>query len=235
MGLDEALLESAAAGSLPALRFYGWNPPAVSVGYFQGLTEEVDLDACARLGFDVVRRISGGGAVLHQSELTYSLILPLAHPLAEGDLGASYRRLCSGLIAGFARLGLEAVFSGVNDITVNGKKMSGNAQTRRLNCLLQHGTVLLDGDSGAMFEVLKIPKEKMSGRPAGEAGERVTNLKALLSREVPFGEAAPVFAEGFASALGLVLCPDSPRPEEEERALTLGRDKFSAREWLYKR
>ncbi|MDR1862657.1 MAG: lipoate--protein ligase family protein, partial [Treponema sp.] len=145
MALDEALLEGVASGaSLPALRFFGWKPPAVSLGYFQGLEEEVDLEACRRRGVDVVRRISGGGAVFHQAEITYSLIMPLSHPLAGATITESYRVLCAGVAAGLGRLGVEAVFAPINDILAGGRKISGNAQTRRKGCLLQHGTVLLD-------------------------------------------------------------------------------------------
>jgi lipoate-protein ligase A len=235
MGLDEALLESVADGAPPALRLYGWNPPAVSIGYFQGLAEEIDVDACARRGFDIVRRISGGGAVLHKSELTYSIILPLNHPLAKSGLDESYRLLCAGLVEGLRRLGVEAVFSGINDILAGGKKVSGSAQTRRLGCLLQHGTVLLDSDVDEMFEVLKVPREKMKGKLVEEVKERVTCLSALLGREVPFGEAAAALAAGFASALDVTYSGCSVFPREEERAAALAGEKFSSKAWIYRR
>ncbi len=101
MGLDEALLRSVAEGkSLPTLRFYGWAPPAVSIGYFQGLHEEVDAAACKTAGIDVVRRITGGGAVFHHHEVTYSIVLPLSHPLARPNILDSYRLLLGGIIEG---------------------------------------------------------------------------------------------------------------------------------------
>jgi lipoate-protein ligase A len=236
MGLDEALLESVAAGAMPALRFYGWNPPAVSIGCFQGLTEEVDVEACARRGFDITRRISGGGAVLHKSELTYSIILPLEHPLAKKDLNESYITLCAGLIEGLRMLGIDAVFSGINDILVGGKKVSGSAQTRRPGCLLLHGTVILDNDLDEMFEVLKVPREKMKGKVlSAGVKERVTSVRALLGRALPFDEALHVFREGFAAAAGLTYTKSSPLLHEEKRALELAAEKFSAQEWIYKR
>ncbi|GHV85729.1 octanoyltransferase LipM [Spirochaetia bacterium] len=248
MGLDEALLESVAGRSSapvssgpvssgPVLRFYGWNPPAVSVGYFQGLTEEVDLEAAKSFGFDTVRRISGGGAVLHKSELTYSIIMDLDHPLAGKDIGESYHILCEGLIRGFKLLGIDAVFSGINDILTGGKKISGNAQTRRMNCLLQHGTVLLDNDVDTMFEVLKVPEEKIKGKLISEVKERVTSLKAVLGRVVPFEEAEAAFISGFTEALDLDCTEGKtePTPEEDKRARELADTKFSAREWLFKK
>jgi lipoate-protein ligase A len=247
MGLDEALLETVAAGGAPVLRFYGWSPPAVSVGYFQGLTEEVDLDAAKRYGFDVVRRISGGGAVLHKSELTYSIIMKLDHPLAGKTLDESYRTLCAGLVEGLALLGIEGVFSGINDILAGGKKISGNAQTRRMGCLLQHGTILLDNDVDVMFEVLKVPAEKNndkrlsdSGLPSGvkfinEVKERVCSLHALLGRVLPFEEAVTAFARGFEERLGLVYEKAAVLPDEDSRARELAETKFSSGEWLFKK
>jgi lipoate-protein ligase A len=235
MGLDEALLEGVASGALPVLRFYGWSPPAVSVGYFQGLREEVDLEAAKRFGFDLVRRISGGGAVLHKSELTYSIIMPLNHPLAGNSLEESYRTLCAGLGEGLALLGIESAFSGINDILAGGKKISGNAQTRRMGCLLQHGTVLLDNDVDMMFAVLKVPAEKIRGKLISEVKERVTNLASILGREIPFAEALTAFSGGFARALSLDYREDRPSPQEEDRARRLGTEKFSAEAWLFRR
>ncbi|MCL1812122.1 MAG: lipoate--protein ligase family protein [Treponema sp.] len=239
MSLDEALLESAAgnissdnSAGLPVLRFYGWNPPAVSIGYFQDLAEEVDLEAVKRYGFDLVRRVSGGGAVLHRSELTYSIIVGLNHPLAGKNLDESYRILCRGLIHGLALLGIESVFSGTNDILTGGKKISGNAQTRRMNCLLQHGTILLDNDVETMFGVLKAPKEKNKGKLIGQIRERVTSLRSILGREINFVEAEKAFTRGFSEALNIELHNTDVTPAEESRALELAETKFKTREWL---
>jgi lipoate-protein ligase A len=240
MALDEILLESAAEGGPPALRFFGWNPPAVSVGYFQGLREEVDTEACRRRGFDLVRRISGGGAVLHKSELTYSIVMSLDHPLAKSDLGESYRLLCGGLLEGLKRLGVDAVFSGINDILAGGKKVSGNAQTRRAGCLLQHGTVILDNDVDVMFEVLRVPEEKIKGKLIEEVKERVTSMKALLGTELSFDAAAAAFTEGFKTALDLEFGAFDEKSfsvlaEEDQKARSLADEKFSSEPWIYKR
>ncbi|MCL1815832.1 MAG: lipoate--protein ligase family protein [Treponema sp.] len=235
MGLDEALLESAAGGELPVLRFYGWDPPAVSIGYFQNLEEEVDLEAAKRFGFDLVRRISGGGAVLHRSELTYSIILSMDHPLAGKNLGESYVVLCQGLIRGLAVLGMEAVFSGTNDILVGGKKISGNAQTRSGGFLLQHGTILLDNDVDTMFDVLKTPKDKNRGKLIGEVKGRVTSLRSVLGRIIPFEEVEKALVRGFEEALGMIFTKMEISPAEDSRARELEKTKFSTREWLCKR
>jgi lipoate-protein ligase A len=250
MGLDEALLEGVSRGeSPPVLRFYGWKPPAVSVGYFQGLEEELDLGACKRRGVEVIRRITGGGAVFHQAELTYSLIMPVSHPLAGNSIRDSYRLLCAGVVRGLGLLGLPARFMPINDIVCGGRKVSGNAQTRRMNTVLHHGTVLLDTDPDLMFELLRVPAEKFrpekfrpeepGGRLAAGAKARVTSLRALLGRQVSFNEARLAMAEGFREALSLAYIPafpgDAPTPAEDRRARELGADKFASPAWLFMR
>jgi lipoate-protein ligase A len=237
MALDEALLEGVSSGAaLPALRFFGWNPPAVSLGYFQGLEEEVDLDACRRHGVDVVRRISGGGAVFHHAEITYSLLMPLSHPHAGSSIPESYRVLCAGVTAGLGRLGVKAVFAPINDILAGGKKISGNAQTRRKGCLLQHGTVLLDLDAELMFSLLKVPREKLTGKLIDDIAMRVTGLGSLLGRQVSYEEGSAALAEGFREALSLDYAAGdtAPSPEEEARALFLAETKFASPQWLRK-
>jgi lipoate-protein ligase A len=246
MGLDEALLEAVSQGiSPPVLRLYGWNPPAVSVGYFQGLAEEIDLDACKRYGVDVVRRISGGGAVFHQAELTYSMAMPLTHPLAGSTIRESYELLCAGIVRGLDFLGVPSRFIPINDIISGERKISGNAQTRRMGCLLQHGTILLENDVDLMFELLRVPSEKLKGKLIQDVKDRITSLKTLLNRPVSFAEAENALAEGFREALSLEFIrtippaggetPDIPTPREEGRARELALEKFSSPQWLFKR
>ena len=214
MGLDLAILEGVSRGdSPPVLRFYGWDPPAVSVGYFQGLEEEVDLRACGIRGVEVVRRVSGGGAVFHNAELTYSITMPEGHPLAGRTIQESYRRLCAGIVEGLAILGVAARFVPINDIVAGDRKISGNAQTRRMGCILQHGTVLLDLDVDLMFELLRVPQEKMKGRIIADVKSRVTSLRALGSA-VSFDGAAAALAEGFRRTLGLDFSDGDPPVEK---------------------
>ena len=232
MGLDQALLEAVAAGfSPPTLRFYGWTPAAVSLGYFQRLEDEVDIQACRLRNVDILRRLSGGGAVFHHAELTYSIILPAAHPLAGKSVQDSYGILCAGITRGLGLLGVDAVFAPINDILVGGRKVSGNAQTRRMGGVLQHGTVLLDIDLDLMFELLKVPLIKVSrDETIRDVKERVTSLKALLGRNVSFEEAATALARGFREALSLDMLEDtSPLPSEaeERRAWELAATKFA--------
>lgn len=236
MGLDEAVLGAVSTGSSPpTLRLYAWSPPCVTVGYFQSLEDEVDLEACRAAGIDAVRRLTGGGAVFHEAEVTYSLILPLGHELAPEDILESYRRICAGLVAGLERLGVEAAFAPINDIVVGGRKVSGNAQTRRKGCLLQHGTVLLDLEPERMFSLLKVPAEKLKGKLIEDVKARVTSLRSLLGRELDYAEAARVLREGFASAWGAEFDESAPTEEEAAEARRLAETRFSQSEWNARR
>lgn len=176
MALDEAISESVGKGEQPTIRFYTWQPSAVSIGYFQSLNDEVDTAFCASRGIDVVRRRTGGGAVYHdrQGEITYSVIAPES-VLPQG-ITESYLEICGWVIAGLAQLGLAAEFKPINDVLVGGRKISGNAQTRRNGVLLQHGTILYDLDVRTMFTVLKVPKEKISDKMIADVRERVTRV-----------------------------------------------------------
>jgi lipoate-protein ligase A len=131
---------------------------------------------------------------------------------------------------------VKAFFEPVNDILSGGKKISGNAQTRRQGCLLQHGTVLLETDVDLMFSLLKVPQEKLKGKLIEDIKERVIGLEALLGRSVSFDEGAAALAEGFRQALDLDFTgPEIPGPGEDERARSLAAEKFSSPGWLYRR
>jgi lipoate-protein ligase A len=236
MGLDEAILEAVADGaSPPTLRLYTWNPPAISIGYFQGMREEIDLDACARLGVEAVRRATGGGAVLHDAEVTYSIVVPEGHELAPPDILESYRKICAGLIEGLSILGVRAEFAPINDLVVDGRKISGNAQTRKKGCLLQHGTILLDVDFEKMFSLLLVPQEKLKGKLITAAKERVAGLRQILGRRVDPEEASAALAGGFAKAWGSELREGAPTARELARAGELDREKYSTEAWKMRR
>lgn len=236
MGLDEALLESVSAGtSLPTLRFYGWKPSALSIGYFQGIDEEIDIEACKRSKVDFVRRITGGGAVFHDAEVTYSIAIPEGHPLAPASILDSYALLCESIIAGLKILKIEAHYAPINDIVAGDKKISGNAQTRKKDCLLQHGTILLSVDVETMFSLLKVPQEKSKGKLIEDVKARMTSISDMLGKQVEFEEAADALERGFAGALDLDLVPDAPTDEETRRAQDLAENKFSTIEWNFRR
>jgi lipoate---protein ligase len=224
MGVDQALMTTA-EDSVPVLRFYGWKPSAVSIGYFQGLEEEVDVKKCKEVGIDVVRRLTGGGAVLHEHELTYSFITKI-YPT---NIMESYRLICEPVVMCLKNLGLDAKFSPLNDIIVGDKKVSGNAQTRRKNTLLQHGTILLDVDVDKMFSVLKVPSEKIKDKMIQDVKARVTGLKKT------YDEVAQGLQESFSQKFESEIFKDDIKTDEEIEARILAKYKYGSDEWNYKR
>lgn len=236
MGLDMAILDSVSSGeSLPTLRFYGWKPPAISLGYFQSVEEEINLEACRERGVDVVRRITGGGAVFHDTEVTYSIGIPEGHPLASPSIPESYKILCQGIIDGLALLDIDAEFAPINDILVGGKKISGNAQTRRNHCIFQHGTILLAVDAATMFSLLKVPKEKSRGKMIEDIMARVTSVSAIAGDSPGFESVSGAIRDGFSSALDLAYVEDQPRQKELESAASYASSKFSDNAWTFRR
>lgn len=236
MSIDEAILEMVAANKTePTLRFYGWKPHAISIGYFQGIEEEVNIEACKNMGVDIVRRITGGGAVFHAEELTYSIVIPETHYLARHDILKSYESILQGVINGLDILGIKAQFAPINDIVVDTKKISGNAQTRKYGCILQHGTILLSVDPEIMFTLLKVPNEKLKGKLIADIKQRVTSVSTQLGTSISFETVQTSFIQGFMSILEEPLHESPLTQEELARAQTLQETKFGTKTWNYKR
>jgi lipoate-protein ligase A len=255
MAIDESILFAVAEGtSPPTLRFYGWQPPCVSVGYAQPLRNEIDLAACRREGYTWVRRPTGGRAVLHIDELTYSVIAPLGEPRVAGDILTSYRRLSMGLIAGLGHLGCAARQAGQEagigqpagragqsaacfdvpspyEVIVGGRKLVGSAQARRRRVVLQHGALPLEGDVARLCDVLALPDRERT-RLQAELRRRAVTLGEALGRRVSFEEARRALATGFAQALNLTLQPGE-LSSDERAAMVLLREKHLEDEWLF--
>lgn len=238
MALDEAIATARSKNLVPnTLRFFRWEPSAVSIGYFQSMEDEVDIPACGKIGVDFVRRRTGGGAVYHdrEGELTYSLMVNQGHRLISGGFQETYQTLCSGLVLGLNLLGIPAEFKPINDIDVEGKKISGNAQTRRMNVVHQHGTVLRQVDPSVMFTVLKVPNEKIRDKLIRSVEERVTSINRFLRREVSFEELKDALIYGFQDALKIRLVPGDLLRYEEQLTARLETEKYTTREWNFKR
>ena len=226
MAIDEAVSEAVGREeSLPTIRFYGWKPRAVSIGYFQSLEKEVDLDKCKEHNVDVVRRRTGGGAVFHDTEITYSIIGK--QELFPKDIIASYKDICGAIISGLESLGIIAEFKPINDIIVSGKKISGNAQTRRGGVLLQHGTLLCDVDVDKMFSLLKVPDEKIKDKMIASVKERVTSVKML--KEVCQEDVLAALKKGFIE--GKEFGISELTEKESARAKELAETKYKTKEW----
>ncbi|NPA75923.1 MAG: lipoate--protein ligase family protein [Euryarchaeota archaeon] len=229
MGLDESLLVHLHDIG-PTLRVYGWKPPAVSIGYFQSMDEEVNISAARKHGVDLVRRITGGGAVYHKYEITYSITLPENM----GPIMQSYHVIDSGIIKALEKLGLEAKHHGINDVVVHGKKISGNAQTRKYGGLLQHGTLLMDVNVDEMFEILRVPEEKMRDKTIKNVKERVTSLHEE-GVDVEFEELQKILVEGFKEAMNAKIYEDLLPKQVLEYAKKLEVGKYATDEWNFRR
>lgn len=214
MDIDEALLAGqSVAGSIPALRFYRWSPPAVSLGHFQkeeGLNQKV-LD---ELGIVTVRRVTGGRAVLHWGDLTYSVTARAGRDTPAG-LAESYRYICRGLLAGLALLGVDASFgeeeygapfpascfalATPGDITWQGRKIIGSAQKRIGDTLLQHGSILLKPQGELLAKIFSRPSESEL------LTRKVTSLEEIMARPVTAGEVMEAVIAGFKQELGIIF------------------------------
>jgi len=230
MARDAAILEQVAAGQVPpTVRIYQWAQPTVTVGYGQRLAASVNLGACQEDGVPVIRRMSGGGAVLHAAEITYSIMVPRSNALVQGAVPACFAAMCQPLVAALQQLGVMAVFKPVNDLLVNGRKISGCAQVRRGSGVLQHGTLLLQVDAALMQRYL---------RPVDPPKPHSVQLTDMY-RECGAAACAPAFVRSFA-AVFFDCCARSWQvtmdtgvctPAELSRAQQLEQDLFRQQKW----
>jgi lipoate-protein ligase A len=217
MAVDEELLARAQAGEqVPVLRIYTWDPAAVSIGRFQKIEEAVNASVCQQRGFDIVRRITGGRAVLHWRELTYSIIARTDDPLFPANVLGTYKLIAAGLLQGLWNLGIPAemvsrsnkhaalvkkaakdaaCFSSPSwyEILAHNRKIIGSAQRRLSGAFLQHGSILLDFDAALEAEVI----------PGGGSGDCVTSIRKELGKAVPLDEVKQAFVRGFSEELGI--------------------------------
>lgn len=231
MALDEAIMESVRKGhSLPTIRFYGWLPSAVSIGIFQGIKNEVHLEETKKANVDVVRRLTGGGAVYHDTfgEVTYSLIAPLE--LFPANIIESYRVICNDIIDTLDKLGINAEFSPINDILVNGQKISGNAQTRRNGILLQHGTILYSVDVTKMFTYLNVSDQKVSDKLIKSVQKRVTSVADQSS--ITVDDLKKALISGFKRNRDVKF--DDYSEIEKSRAKELVKERFGNDLWTFR-
>jgi len=234
MALDEAIMRAVGAGkSPPTLRLYGWDPPAVSIGYFQEIREEVDLEFCHEKGIQVVRRLSGGGAVLHtQKELTYSFSVEASDPSVPQDIQGSYLKICAPIISALREVGVPASFRPVNDIEVRGRKISGSAQTRRFGAILQHGTILLGMDY-SLLPALKVRAEKLTEKGAKDIAGRITTVAEIIGREVGHEEFSKIIVKKFEDHFNAVA--ECSVLSEDECIAPMLEERYRSVDWTFRR
>ncbi|WP_297503237.1 biotin/lipoate A/B protein ligase family protein [Thermococcus sp.] len=180
MAIDEAIMHARIEGKAPnTVRLYAFSPSSVTIGRFQSVVHDVNLDEARKLDIPVVRRITGGGSVFHDEfgEVTYSVVIGEDFHLALKNVESSYRYLAGPLVDALKELSLDADFSGLNDVTVNGKKISGSAQTRKKGVILQHGTFMYSTRVEVLGRVLRVSKLKLQDKGVSSIWERVTTLE----------------------------------------------------------
>lgn len=259
MALDEALLDWHSEGKIPpTIRFYGWNPPTLSIGYFQKVDKEINMDAVKQNTLGFVRRPTGGRGVLHDKELTYSVIVSEEHPEMPKTVTEAYRVISEGILEGFKQLGLDAYFAiprteeekaGLKnprsavcfdapswyELVVEGRKVAGSAQTRQKGVILQHGSILLDIDEDLLFSLFVYPNDRVKERMKRNFKNKAVAINALRKTPVTMEEAKIAFKEGFEKGLNIHLERYELSEDEILYVEKLANDKYATKEWNFKR
>jgi lipoate-protein ligase A len=262
MAIDEAILTAHSEGKVPpTVRFYGWNPATLSIGYFQK-AQEVDFEALRSEGIGFVRRPTGGRAVLHDKELTYSIIVSECYPGIPRNVTEAYRVLSEGLLQGFRALGLgaemvqlasdeekekyasagsAACFDSPSwyELVVEGRKVAGSAQVRQKDVVLQHGSILLDMDTDQLFRLLKFSNEKVAERMKMSFSKKAVAINELLHGQgkapVTLPQVEEAFRREIALGLGVDLEEAGLTPYEQELAGKLVEEKYGNDSWNLRR
>ena len=246
MAIDEAILIGHDSGyTLPTLRVYGWKFPAFSLGYFQNAEETLDLEKCKKEGILFVRRITGGGIIFHDQELTYSLTCFKDEINAFGSVKNGFMKICLFLLNAYKRLGLDPHFAKEvkssnlkkssfcfasfqdYDIVINGKKIGGNAQKRKRNLIFQHGSIPLQMKIDGFSPFLRNKPERLE--------EKTCCLEEILGRKITFMELAEILKESFKETFSIDLVEEDLIDKEKELFIRLMKDKYSRLDWNLKR
>jgi len=242
MAVDEAVMKARIENRVSnTLRLYQWNPSAVSIGRFQTLANEVYVEACRKHGVDIVRRISGGGAVYHdfKGELTYSIVAKLSDlGCTDLDLLSAYQKICSGLNEAVRILGAKAEYRPPDpkrcpNLTISGKKISGNAQTSKKGILLQHGTFLMDIDHTKMFTYLKVPWAKTINDVLVVSKRKLTSARQELDSNFSTQESFQALVSGFEKALNIRFAVEQLTEYEMNLAEKIRKERFVTEEWTF--
>ncbi|EPR6833034.1 lipoate--protein ligase family protein [Staphylococcus pseudintermedius] len=258
MALDEALLNFVSKGEIdPVVRFYTWNPPTLSIGYFQRLSKEIDIEKVKEKGYGLVRRQTGGRGVLHDKELTYSVIVPEAHPDMPQTVTEAYRVISGGLLEGFKSLGFDAHFAVPRskeereklkqprssvcfdapswyELVVEGKKIAGSAQTRQKGVILQHGSILQDVDIDDLFDMFIFKNERLKAKMKEAFVEKAVAINDLSNETIALAQMEVAFKEGFKKALDIEFKPLELTVAQQDEVKAL-EEKYRSEAFLYRK
>lgn len=259
MALDQALLEWHSEGLIgPVLRFYEWEPATLSIGYFQSVEREINMEEVEKHQLGFVRRPTGGRGVLHEHELTYSVIVTESYPDMPETVTEAYRVISGGVLEGFRNLGLDAHFSipeseqekehlkkpksavcfdapSWYELVVEGKKVAGSAQTRQKGVILQHGAILLSLDEEKLVSLFKFSSEEQRNRMRIGLKEKAVAIDELAGRLVTAEESAVAFSKGFEKALQMKLVPLVLTDEQIQYVKEIENAKYANDEWTFKK
>lgn len=254
MAVDEALLTWHSEGVIPpVVRFYEWKPAGLSVGYFQKIKGKIDVEAAHRHGFEIVRRQTGGRAVLHDNELTYSVIVSEKHEKMPRSVTEAYRVISQGLLEGFKNLGVDAGFAipegklgqtgsavcfeepSWYELIVDGKKAAGSAQTRQKGVILQHGSIPLEVDETTLFDLFIYPNEKVKERARRGFGDKAVAINDVLDDKKTIDDLRAAFKRGFEEGLNIELETFTLNDEQWAYIKELAKTKYQSEEYTYSR
>lgn len=259
MALDEALLDWHSEGLIPpVIRFYQWKPATLSIGYFQRVNRDVDLEAIKEMGLGFVRRPTGGRAVLHDKELTYSVIVSEDYPEMPKTVTEAYRVISEGVLQGFRELGLRAEFSvpeseqqklDLNqpksavcfdapswyELIVEGRKVAGSAQTRQKGVILQHGAILVDLDEDMYIKCFKFESNEQKDSALKRLNQKAVSINKILSNPLEVKDVIPAFKIGFTKALQLDLVEYVLTAEQEQYVQNLATTRYRSDEWNFRK
>lgn len=250
MAIDEALFrENRLRDAKPILRLYSWSPPSISLGYFQEASKEVDVEECRRYHIDIVRRPTGGKAVLHEHDLTYAVVAKDNNPLFPSDILGTYRVISGCIADALSELGIEAemavdgrasqderlkasCFSSPSryELLVKKRKICGSAQMRSRGVFLQHGSILLDFDPIKTCAVL-LSSHGDRERHVKQLREAVTSIYEHIVPTVSVEMICHALEKNFEKKLGIELVQEEMSPEEEVLKIRLMRDKYLDDKW----
>ncbi|HUT04900.1 MAG TPA: biotin/lipoate A/B protein ligase family protein [bacterium] len=253
MAADESLFVNFdSASAEPVLRLYGWDRPCISLGYFQKANDAIRKKSCEKMGVDVVRRITGGRAVLHDQEVTYCVVASSRRGPFAGQLLDCYRAIADCLSAGCEALGLDRdklevvtgrgtggrsdsaacfMMTSAYEILVGGRKLIGSAQKRGDGAFVQHGSIPLRIDMALARSVMHL--DGVSGELSAVQGP--VCLEEAVGRRLDYEEVRHAIARGFASCLGTSIELSDMNEGERKVAEKLARDKYSLESWTYRR
>ncbi len=266
MAIDEAIMIAHREGLVPpTIRFYQWSPPAVSLGYFQDLKKEIDVNACKNMGIDIIRRATGGKAVLHDKELTYSFIIRENHPLVNNSILETYKKISGGMIRGLSYLGITA------ELVPLKEKIKSDSLDKEKNSEIPYpdiksicfsvpsqyevqveGKKIVGSAQVRKKEIvlqhgsllIELEKDKLFSvfnfpsvqiREGLKTRFNATSLEEILKRKISFSELSEILPRGFEEEFGVKLSEGKLTEQEEKISKDLLKNKYSTYEWNYER